>query len=86
MRLLNVLPFAALIGVGAMPLLATSASAAIVCNADGDCWHTQTNYQYQPTFGLTVHQNDWRWKDGEKHAWREHDGKGYWHGGSWQTF
>ena len=64
----------------------SSASAGIVCNADGDCWHTQTDYQYQPSFGLTVHPNDWKWNEGEKHAWREHKGKGYWKGGSWQTF
>jgi hypothetical protein len=40
--------------------------------------HTTTDYGYQPAFGLTVRPNDWKWKDGEKHAWREHDGKGYW--------
>jgi hypothetical protein len=86
MKLLSVISFAALTGVSAVTLVATNASAAIVCNADGDCWHTQTDYQYQPTFGLVVHQNDWKWKEGDKHAWREHDGKGYWKGGSWQTF
>jgi len=86
MKLISAITFAALTGVSAAALISTSASAGIVCNADGDCWHTQTDYQYQPTFGLTVHQNDWRWKEGERHAWREHDGRGYWKGGSWQTF
>ena len=86
MKLLNAITFAALTGVSAVALISTSASAGIVCNSDGDCWHTQTDYQYQPTFGLTVHPNDWKWKEGEKHAWREHEGKGYWKGGSWQTF
>ena len=86
MKLLNAITFAALTGVSAVALISTSASAGIVCNSDGDCWHTQTDYQYQPSFGLTVHSNDWKWNEGEKHAWREHKGKGYWKGGSWQTF
>jgi len=81
MKLFAGISFAALMGVSAVALISTSASAAVVCNADGDCWHTQSDYQYQPTFGLTVHQNDWKWKEGDKHAWREHDGKGYWKGG-----
>ena len=85
MKLLNTITFAALTGVSAVALISTSASAGIVCNSDG-YWHTQTDCQYQPTFGPTVHQNDWKWKEGEKHAWREHDGKGYRKGGSWQTF
>ncbi|MGD0636229.1 MAG: hypothetical protein ABSA13_18795 [Beijerinckiaceae bacterium] len=86
MKLLSTITFAALMGVSAVTLISTSASAAIVCNEDGDCWHTQTEYQYQPEFGLTVHQNDWKWKEGEKHQWREHEGKGYWKGGSWKPF
>ncbi len=68
MKLLSVISFAAPTGVSAVTLVSTNASAAIVCNADGDCRHTRTDYQYRPTFGLVDHQNDWRWKDGEKHA------------------
>jgi hypothetical protein len=61
-------------------------SARTVCNEDGDCWHATTDYDYQPSFGLSIHPNDWKWKEGEKHAWREHEGKGYWKGGSWKEF
>ena len=25
-----------------------TASARVVCNADGDCWHIQENYAYPP--------------------------------------
>ena len=78
--------FAALIGASALAMMATTASARIVCNEDGDCWHAKTDYQYQPTFGLNIHPDDWKWKEGEKHAWREHDGRGYWRGGSWKEF
>jgi hypothetical protein len=86
MKTIHAIALAGVMGAGAFALTSTTASAAIVCNADGDCWHTQTEYQYEPTFGLTVHDNNWKWKEGEKHSWREHDGKGYWKGGSWRTF
>ena len=86
MKIPNTIAFAAVLGVSAVTLISARASAAVVCNEDGDCWHTQTEYQYQPEFGLTVHPQDWKWKENEKHAWREHDGKGYWKGGSWMPF
>ena len=82
----SVMKFVSLIGVSVVVLMSTSASTAVVCNKEGDCWHTPTEYPYRPTFGLTVHESDWEWREGEKHAWREHEGKGYWKGGSWQTF
>ena len=86
MKILTAISFAALTGASAVALMSTSASAAIVCNMEGDCWHTQAVYVYQPTFGLVVHEDNWKWKEGEKHAWREHEGRGYWRGGSWQVF
>jgi hypothetical protein len=86
MKPLSTITFAALMSVGAVTLISTNASAAIVCNEEGDCWHTQTEYQYKPEYGVTVHQNDWKWKEGEKRQWREHEGQGYWHGGSWMPF
>jgi hypothetical protein len=86
MRTFSKMTFAALMGVSALTLIATSASARIVCNEDGDCWHATTNYDYKPEFKLTVHPDDWKWKDGEKHAWREHEGRGYWRGGAWRDF
>jgi hypothetical protein len=78
--------FAVLLGASALTMAATSASARIVCNEEGDCWHAKTDYEYQPAFGLSVHPDDWKWKESEKHTWREHEGKGYWHGGSWKDF
>ena len=54
--------------------------------ADGDCWHTQTDYEYRPEMGLTVHPEDWKWKEGEHHQWREHAGKGYWKDNAWKEF
>ena len=73
-------------GLGLLAMSSLSASARIVCNEDGDCWHATTDYDYRPEFKLTVHPDDWKWKEGEKHAWREHEGRGYWHGGVWRDF
>ena len=68
-------------------LMATNASAGIVCNAEGDCWHTKTVYEYNPEWRLTVHPDDWAWKEGN-YRWREHEGegRGYWRRGEWVEF
>jgi len=76
----------ALLGAGAMLMTTLTASAKIVCNADGECWHVQTDYPYQPDFGLIIHPDDWTWKQGEHYTWKEHDGRGYWKGGKWTEF
>ena len=34
--------------LGILALTATNASAAIVCNAEGDCWHVKDKYDYKP--------------------------------------
>jgi hypothetical protein len=81
----RILAFTAFVGVSALAMT-TSASARIVCNEDGDCWHTQTERVYPPGLGLTIHDNDWKWREGERHSWREHEGKGYWKGGTWKEF
>jgi hypothetical protein len=78
--------FAALVGASALAMVATSASARVVCNEDGDCWHSKSDYTYNPEFKLSVHPEGWKWKEGEHHAWREHEGKGYWRGGEWKEF
>ncbi len=86
MSILSKISFAALLGASALAMSTASASARIVCNAEGDCWHVHGEYEYRPEFGLTVHPDNWKWKEGEHHAWREHEGRGYWHGGEWKTF
>ena len=63
-----------------------SASARIVCNEDGDCWHVHEDYAYPPSAGIVIHPDNWRWKEGEHHAWREHQGRGYWRGDAWAPF
>ncbi len=75
-----------LLGAGAIVATATPASAYIACNRYGDCWHVREHYTYRPAWGITVHDDNWRWRDARRHHWREHDGRGYWRGGVWVTF
>jgi hypothetical protein len=76
----------AAVGIVGVFALATSASAAIVCNADGDCWRVKEKYDYRPDWGLTVYGDDWKW-EGDKYRWREPGaGRGYYRGGVWIPF
>lgn len=73
----------ALAAVGALALTATAASAEIVCNDEGDCWHVRHRVEYRPEFRLHVHPDDWRWAEHDRYRWREHEGSGYWRNGIW---
>jgi hypothetical protein len=64
---------------------AVTASAAIVCRGDV-CWHTHERYTYPRDSGVTVHEDNWHWGPNEKYTFREHEGRGYWHGEKWETF
>jgi hypothetical protein len=75
-----------LVGDLALAVPIMPASAAIVCNNAGDCWHSHEEHAYRPEFGVVVHPDGWAWKEGEHHRWREHDGRGYWDGDNWKDF
>jgi hypothetical protein len=77
---------AAILAAGALAVTTTAASAEVVCNNEGECWHTQEHYTYQPSFGVVVHPNEWKWRDEDHYRWREHEGRGYWRNGIWLTF
>jgi hypothetical protein len=70
-----------------LALSATSVSAKIVCNDDGDCWHVKKYREYPPDVKLRVYEDDWKWSDADskRYRWREpgHDRHGYWRGGVW---
>jgi hypothetical protein len=72
-----------LVAAGAFALSAASASAEIVCNDDGECWHVKERAEYKPEFRLHVHPDNWRWAEHEHYKWREHEGRGYWRSGVW---
>ncbi len=74
---------AALLGAGALAFTATAASADVVCNSDGDCWHVKQRYAYSPELHLRVHPDSWKWREADHYKWREHEGHGYWRGGVW---
>ncbi len=33
-----------------------------------------------------AHPDDWKWNEGDHFAWREHEGRGYWHNHNWADF
>jgi hypothetical protein len=67
---------AVLLTAVALGLSATGASAEIVCNEIGDCWHVREHVDYKPEFRLRVHPDDWRWAESDHYRWREHEGRG----------
>jgi hypothetical protein len=69
--------------LGPLVFASTDASAAIVCNREGECWHVKGRYSYQPSLHLTIHTDSWKWGTHDKYKWHEHDGNGYWKGGVW---
>jgi hypothetical protein len=75
----------AVFGAGVLALSMVSASAAIVCSGSV-CWHTHEAYDYPPTAGVIIHPDDWRWGPRDHFTWREHEGRGYWHGDRWMDW
>lgn len=86
MRQITKFGTAVIFAVSALAFTASTASAAIVCNGAGECWHVKKAYAYKPEFGVVVHPNHWRWARHEKYVWREHTGRGYWRNGVWVSF
>jgi hypothetical protein len=76
----------AVFGVLGVLALTASASAAVVCNEEGDCWRVKETHTYPPDVKLHVYEDDWT-IDTKKHRWREPGPRrGYWRGGVWINF
>ena len=77
---------AALFGVMGVAATASSASAYVVCNHDGDCWHTDQRVRV-PGATFDYHPDDWyfhqHWDGGDRHFREYHEGRGYWRSGVW---
>ena len=76
----------AVLGGAMLALSVGSASAAVVCNEDGDCWRVKEQRTYEPSLKLRVMPDDWKWEEREKdrYRWREPgSGNGYYRGGVW---
>jgi hypothetical protein len=77
---------AAVIGLGALGA-GGAASAHVVCNSQGDCWHTDYRDHY-PRHRMTYHNDDWyfhqKWEQDKARHWREmHESHGYYDNGQW---
>lgn len=73
---------------GAAVAVSAPASAYVVCNREGDCWHVDQRYRYNPAVGAVYHNDDWyfhqRWQANHERRYRDyHEGRGYWQGGEW---
>ena len=77
-----------LMGSGALVATTAPASARMVCNDSGDCWHTESSYRY-PGRGYSRHNDDWyfhqTWND-QRHYREPHEGRGYYRSGVWIGF
>ena len=76
-----------LMGTGTLVTSALPAAARVVCNAEGDCWHTDTPPPRVPGIHFNIHPDDWyfhqKWDGGDRHYRDHRDGRGYYKGGIW---
>jgi hypothetical protein len=80
------------VGTGALVASTGAASARMVCNSDGDCWHVDNRRSYRyPGTGYSRHNDDWyfhqRWDANERNHYRDyHEDRGYYKSGVWIGF
>ncbi len=91
MKTIAKLAGAALLSTAAFAISAGSAAAYVVCNDEGDCWHTDYRYHYRPGIHVEFHPDGWYfhrdWDNDRDRHWRgHHEGRGYWRNGVWVTF
>jgi hypothetical protein len=94
--------FVAVVSAGLFFGVTGTASAYIVCNDDGDCWHVHHKIHHSGVH-MTFYDDDWYFHHNWNHDWdREHDydydtdrhyrwreyheGRGYWRDGVWVSF
>jgi len=87
-KLLSTAAIALLVGMGAFAVTATPASARVVCNSEGDCWHTDKSYRYGKDVKVENHPDSWYfhqdWTNQKDRRYHEHhDERGYYKGGLW---
>jgi hypothetical protein len=71
----------AIAGAAALVALSTSASAYIVCNDHGDCWHSTVRYDFArdyPSVKVVYYADDWDWKVHHYHLHQVTGDYGYW--------
>jgi len=90
-KALSTAAIATLMGAGAIVSTTEIASARVVCNAEGDCWHTDKAYHYRPDVKVEIHPDSWYfhqdWTNQKDRRYHEHhDDRGYYKNGVWITF
>src|SRR5580700_5500389 len=55
MKTITKLAAAALLSAATVAVTTATASASVVCNREGECWHVANSYNYHPEFGVVVH-------------------------------
>ena len=75
---------AVLIAMGGIAVTLGNASAYVVCNRFGDCWHTDTRVNFRGVH-LIFHSDKWwdRHKGEGRYAWHEIESGHDWHHGYW---
>jgi hypothetical protein len=91
-KTVSTVAIAVLMGTGALVATTGAASARMVCNSDGDCWHVENRYNYRyPGTGYNRHNDDWyfhqQWNNDNREHYRDyHEDRGYYKGGVWLRF
>ena len=74
----------ALLGAAALAMTAGTASAAVVCNDDGDCWRVRGRPTYGPDGATPDLRRQLEGEPGFKFRWRDPGrGHGYYRKGTW---
>ena len=73
------------IAFGTIAATSAPASAYVVCNRVGDCWHTDSRVHFRGV-RLTFHPDSWwnRHKSNHHYTWHEVDTGHDWHHGYWE--
>ena len=87
-KTLSATAIAALMSTGVLVATAAPAAARVICNAEGDCWHTDAAPPRVPGIRLEIHPDTWyfrqKWDaDKNRHYREHHDDRGYYKGGVW---
>lgn len=85
MSVLGKMTLCATLGAGLLAASTAGSLAAVACSGSV-CWHTSETYEYPPEARIIIHPDGWRWRPHERYVWREHEGRGYWHGRRWQEW
>ncbi|MEI9884995.1 MAG: hypothetical protein WDN08_00610 [Rhizomicrobium sp.] len=87
-KLLTTGAIAAMVGMSALAVTATDASARTVCNRYGDCWNEgSSRYRYPASLGVRFYGDRDHSRRHRHHTWRDnHEGRGYYRQGLWIGF